>query len=139
MAGIFALGITLFFIFRAVMVPEDFGLLGHYRAGALADNMLKPIRYAGEAACVDCHSAVREKRMTARHAGVHCEACHGPLANHAADVSVAPARPPGRATCLKCHAARPSKPAGFPQVIPEDHAPEGDCIVCHVAHAPKIQ
>jgi hypothetical protein len=131
MAGLFAVGITAFFVLRAVMVPEDFGVYGHYRAGALEDNASRPIEFAGRAACLDCHSG--------KHAGIGCEACHGPLANHVADAaSTKPERPHARTTCIQCHTARPSKPAGFPQVDPTDHAPEGLCTECHTAHNPKI-
>lgn len=139
MAGIFALGTSAFFLFRAVMVPEDFGIHGHYRAGALKDNADQSIQYAGHAACMDCHGEVQQLRAGGRHAGIGCESCHGPLAKHVAGASpVVPAKPHARDTCLRCHAARPSKPAGFPQIVPEDHAPEGACTQCHKAHNPKI-
>lgn len=139
MAGIFALGITAFFIFRAVMVPGDFGVYGHYRAGALKDNADRQIQYAGRAACVDCHSEIQQMRAGGKHAGIGCESCHGALARHVADATaVVPKKPHTRDTCLKCHTARPSKPAGFPQVVPADHAPEGACTECHKAHNPKI-
>ena len=139
MAGLFAVGITAFFILRAVMVPKDFCVYGHYRAGALEDNSSKPIKYAGRAACLDCHSDVEEKRSGGKHAGIGCEACHGPLAAHVLDpTSTKPERPNARSICVKCHTARPSKPAGFPQVDPADHAPEGLCTECHTAHNPTI-
>jgi hypothetical protein len=138
MAGLFALGITAFFVFRAVMVPKDFGVYGHYRAGALGDNARFPIQYAGRAACVDCHSEIQQMRAGGKHAGIGCEACHGPLAKHASGEPPKPEKPHTRNTCLKCHTARPSKPAGFPQIVPADHAPEGACTECHKAHNPKI-
>lgn len=139
MAGLFAIGITAFFVFRALRVPEDFGVYGHYRAGALEENASRPVNYAGGAACVDCHSDVQEKRAAGKHATIGCEACHGPLAKHAADPeSLKPVKPNNRSTCLNCHTARPSKPAGFPQIDPADHAPEGACTECHVAHNPTI-
>jgi hypothetical protein len=139
MAGIFAVGITAFFVFRTVMVPKDFGVYGHYRAGALADNAKRTIQYAGRAACIECHSEIQEKRAGGKHAGIGCESCHGPLAKHAADATtVIPTKPDPRATCLRCHTARPSKPIGFPQIIPADHAPDGACTACHKAHNPKI-
>jgi hypothetical protein len=139
MAGIFALGTTAFFVFRAVMVPKDFGTYGHYRAGALKDNADRQIQYAGHAACVDCHAPIQEMRAGGKHAGIGCESCHGPLARHAAgEMQGAPQKPNNRDTCLRCHTARPSKPAGFPQIIPADHAREGACTACHPAHNPKV-
>ncbi len=139
MAAIFAIGIVAFFVFRAVMVPRDFGLYGHYRAGALADNAARPMQYAGRAVCVKCHSDIQEQRTGGKHAGIGCEACHGPLAKHAADPgTLVPQLPHPRDTCLRCHTARPSKPEGFPQIVPAEHAPEGACTECHKPHNPKI-
>ncbi len=139
MAALFAVGTAAFFVLRAVMVPAGFGQFGHYRAGALADNAARPIKYAGRAACIVCHSDIEEMRAGGKHAGIGCESCHGPLADHAADPgSVVPARPHKRDTCLRCHTSRPEKPAGFPQIVPADHAPEGACTECHKAHNPKI-
>jgi len=139
MAGLFAVGITAFFVFRAVMVPKDFGLYGHYRPGALADNADHPIKYAGRAACIDCHSDIQAQRVGGKHAGIGCESCHGPLADHASGaMSTKPVRPNTRTTCLRCHTSRPSKPVGFPQIVPADHAPEGACTECHKAHNPKM-
>jgi hypothetical protein len=50
MAGLFAIGITAFFVLRWLMVPADFGLYGHFRPGALDDARSRPLHYAGRAA-----------------------------------------------------------------------------------------
>jgi uncharacterized CHY-type Zn-finger protein len=139
MAGLFVVGITAFVVLRWLMVPADFGLLGHYRAGALKDNMARPIVFAGQAACIECHTDVAEVRAKGKHAHVSCESCHGALAAHAATPNdVKPVRPDPRKTCIICHTASISKPKTFPQVVPEEHAPEGSCAECHVVHNPKI-
>ena len=139
MAGLFAVGITAFVVLRWLMVPADFGVFGHYRAGALKDNMNRPLVFAGQAACVECHTDVAEVRAKGRHAGVSCESCHGALAAHAANPDGArPVRPDSRSTCIVCHTASISKPKSFPQVVPAEHAPEGSCATCHVVHNPKI-
>ena len=83
MAGLFVVGITAFVVLRWLMVPADFGELGHYRAGAVRDNMARPIKYAGQAACVECHTDVAELRAKGKHVRVACESCHGALAAHA--------------------------------------------------------
>jgi hypothetical protein len=138
-AVLFACGIALFFAMRAVVVPRDFGLYGHYRAGALDQVRARPIVYAGQAACVECHSDVGDERKASSHARVSCEACHGPLATHASgDAQDKPPRPDGRRTCERCHLASPSKPAAFPQIVLADHADQGPCIACHNPHAPKL-
>jgi hypothetical protein len=139
MAAIFVLGISTFLIFRSAMVPKDFGVYGHYRAGALTEIAARRIQYAGRAACIECHSDIQQMRAGGKHAGIGCESCHGPLAKHTDDsASVVPQRPDSRDTCLRCHTARPSKPAGFPQILPAEHAPEGTCTECHKAHNPTI-
>jgi hypothetical protein len=137
-AGVFAVGIVIFLVGRSLLVPSDFGRYGHYRAGALDDARARPIAFAGQAACVECHSDIGDVRRESRHARVSCEACHGPLATHAAgDAPLKPQRPVGRAECVGCHAKSASKPPAFPQVVAADHAGDNKCIECHNPHSPK--
>jgi uncharacterized CHY-type Zn-finger protein len=139
MAGLFVVGVTAFVVLRWLMVPADFGELGHYRTGAVRDNMARPTVYAGQAACLECHADVAELRAKGKHARVACESCHGALAAHASSPDAQkPVRPNPRTTCISCHSANISKPKSFPQVVPEEHAPEGSCAACHAVHNPKI-
>ena len=139
MAGLFVVGVTTFVLLRWLMVPADFGVYGHYRAGALQDIMARPVMFAGQAACVECHTDVAEVRAAGRHAHVGCEACHGALAAHAGNPDdVKPVTPDPRKTCIVCHTASISKPKTFPQVVPADHAPKGSCADCHKVHNPKL-
>jgi predicted CXXCH cytochrome family protein len=139
MAGLFCLGLAVFFVVRHFLVPQGFGLYGHYRAGALLDNMNLPIRFAGAAACADCHADVVEARKGSKHANIGCEACHGALAAHVtASADVVPKRPNGRELCLGCHLANLARPKTFPQVAIPDHGTAGPCLACHKAHAPAI-
>ena len=139
MAGLFVVGVTAFVVLRWLLVPADFGVLGHYRAGAVTDNMTPPLMFAGQAACVECHADVADVRAKGKHVRVACESCHGALAAHASDPgSQKPVKPHTRNTCISCHSANISKPKSFPQVVPEEHAPEGSCAACHVVHNPKI-
>jgi len=139
LAGLFVFGIVCFLVLRWWFVPPGFGLYGHYRAGAIDDNRARPIAYAGQTACIECHSDVAAVRQGGRHAGVHCEACHGPLARHAAgETATRPSRPDPRTLCIRCHAQGGGKPPGFPQVTVSEHAPEGACTACHTAHKPAI-
>ena len=55
LAGI---GVVLFLVVRGALIPDDFGLYGYYRAGALDDARAAPLRYAGRQACVECHEDV---------------------------------------------------------------------------------
>ena len=137
LAALFAVGIALFLTLRWLLVPADYGQLGPYRAGALAENQARPIVYAGQVACGDCHTDVTEIRRTNAHARISCESCHGPQGAHALDPSVAAPRPDPRATCAVCHLPASAKPAWFKTVSFDEHADPGSCTTCHPAHAPR--
>ena len=139
MAALFAAGVLAFVVLRAVLVPDDYGLLGPYRAGAIPLNQAVPIVYAGQAQCVTCHSDVAEQRSGHAHARVSCESCHGALAAHAADPAMPAPRPDPRAVCAVCHVPNASKPPAFKTVVFADHAGEEACTSCHEAHAPGFQ
>ena len=138
LATLFAVGIALFLGVRTLLVPADYGLLGPYRASALAQNRDKPIAFAGQQACVDCHSDVATLRKGNAHERISCESCHGALAAHAADPAVAVVRPNGRTTCAVCHVPDRSKPAAFKTINFAEHAGDEPCISCHVPHAPRL-
>jgi Cytochrome c7 and related cytochrome c len=130
-------GIALFLVVQALLVPKDFGVYGHYRAGALDDNRARPLIHAGRAACVECHGDVAEALSGGHHKGVGCEACHGPLARHAEDPSTQEAvKPDSRGLCPRCHQANVARPAGFPQIDVSAHAGVEACTSCHAAHDP---
>ncbi|HXK11521.1 MAG TPA: cytochrome C [Vicinamibacteria bacterium] len=136
-AALFAASLVAFFVLRALFVPAGFGLYGHYRAGAIEENRLRPVAFAGRAACVECHSDVPDAMKGGPHERVRCEACHGPLAAHAGDPAEKKAvRPDSRVLCARCHAASVARPARFPQIDVADHAGQEACTTCHAAHNP---
>lgn len=138
-AGLFVVAILAFLAWRSWMVPADFGVYGHFRAGAIADAAKVTPVYAGQGSCIPCHAPVQEIRLTGRHAAIGCEACHGALGRHArGETDVAPVRPSPRAVCITCHAARAGMPAAFPRVVVQDHAEAGPCTTCHAAHKPGL-
>lgn len=140
LAGILAGGVILFAIVRAVLVPDDFGVLGHYRASAVEANRAAPLVYAGQQACADCHGDVIDTRAAARHAPIACESCHGAAAAHAAAPdTVTPVLPDGRELCVRCHAANTGKPPRYPTVAVQDHAGDERCVTCHTPHDPRIR
>lgn len=139
LAAIFLAGILVFAVARAALVPDDFGVLGHYRASAVDDVRARPIAYAGQKACADCHTDIVDARAAARHASVACESCHGPLAAHADGRDEAkPPRPDGRTLCVRCHAARTGKPVRYPRVDVQEHAGDENCLTCHTPHNPRV-
>jgi len=138
LAGLFALGGGLFAIASLFMVPDGFGRYGHYRPGALADNRAPAPRYADTASCAGCHDDIVAARQGSRHVQVRCQACHGPLAAHAADPAAdTPARPDAATLCLNCHRQLAARPAAFPQIEPVDHAGGESCLSCHNPHHPE--
>jgi hypothetical protein len=137
--GLFAAGILAFGVLRAQLVPADFGRFGHFRAGALDDARARPLAFAGRAACVDCHTEAVEAAKGSGHARVRCEACHGPLAAHAADPNEHKAvRPDAKLVCVRCHQSNVARPAQFPQRDRAEHAGDESCTTCHVAHHPAM-
>jgi hypothetical protein len=137
-AVLFVAGLLVFMLLKTLLVPRGFGVYGHYRAGALADNRARPIAFAGRATCEACHTDAVQAATGGKHAGIGCEACHGALARHAQADDPAAAKParPTAELCPACHTANVGKPAGFPQVQIKEHAAPGTCLECHRAHQP---
>ncbi len=136
---LFAAGIVLFLAIRAWAMPPDFGKYGHYRPGALDDIRQRPITFAGQKACVECHSDVAETRAPGRHARISCESCHGAQGQHAADPGAAAAtKPDPRTVCLRCHVALRARPKTQPQIVVSDHAGDASCSECHKPHQPSV-
>jgi hypothetical protein len=134
-----AAAVAVFVALQALLVPESFGLYGHYRAAALDDNRDRALAFAGRGACVECHSDVPEAAKGGAHEAVRCEACHGPLAAHAADPTTAAAqKPDSRVLCVRCHQMNVARPSGFPQVDAAEHAGGDACTSCHAAHNPGL-
>lgn len=139
LAALFAGGVLVFGVARAELVPATFGTLGHYRAKAIDDIGSKPIEHAGQAACAECHVDVVDLRANARHKGIACESCHGPLAAHAANpADGTPKLPIATPLCIHCHAANTGKPKRYPTVDIKEHAGTESCVTCHKPHDPRI-
>lgn len=133
-------GLLVFLLAKALLVPDGFGVYGHFRAGALDDNRNHPVVFAGRQACADCHEDIVKARQGSKHAAIGCETCHGPLARHVEDPSaLTPERPDECALCLGCHHDNVARPAGFPQVNPKDHGDTDPCTACHAAHHPETE
>lgn len=138
MALVLAGGAIAFLLIRHLIVPPSFGQFGHYRGAALDDVRARKISFAGKETCEMCHDEVAKTKSTGKHAGVACEACHGPTALHTEDPTTNHAMKPNPATlCVRCHEADSAKPKNFPQVISKDHAGGTSCADCHKPHSPQ--
>lgn len=141
MGCLFLAALGVFFIARAVMVPKDFGVYGHFRTGALKDNASRPVVFAGRAACGECHEDIVASRKGSKHEQIGCEACHGAQGAHASaddPAAVKPKLPDGKTICLVCHLENVAKPASFPQIDPGTHGDGGPCTRCHNPHHPEV-
>jgi len=138
-AVLLVVGLAVFLVIRAAVVPKSFGTYGHYRAAFLDTARAKPIHYAGQDVCVSCHDAEATMRAAGKHAKVACEACHGPQAQHADDPSALKPKLPDVATlCARCHEKDPAKPKTFPQVVTAEHSGGMACNDCHKPHNPHL-
>jgi len=137
-AAVLLAGLALFLVVRHAVVPKGFGQYGHYRPGALDLVRSRPISYAGQQQCAMCHDEQVQARAAGRHAGVACEACHGPLAKHADDPTLKPKLPDVATLCVQCHEKDAAKPRLFPQVASAEHSGGMVCNTCHKPHNPHL-
>lgn len=140
LAAAFVAALCAFLVLRQALVPRGFGAYGgHYRAPYVAEARNRPLAFAGQMTCVACHEQEAKLRSKGKHAGVACEACHGPLAKHAADpAALKPALPDSARLCKTCHEADHAKPRWFPQVRTAEHSGGAACITCHQPHNPHL-
>jgi hypothetical protein len=137
LAVAFLAGTLAFLGLRAYVMPHSFGQYGHYRGDAISEAAALPIMHAGHEACEACHTDVLDEKSKGKHAGVSCEACHGPQAKHADDPDkVTPPKPNPSVLCAQCHEASAAKPKWFPQVASVEHSGGEACISCHSPHDP---
>lgn len=140
--------LVVFHIVRTLFTPASFGKYGHYRADNVAEQMAKPVAYAGAASCEACHPERNAQlRGGGAHASVECEMCHAPLALHVGESGKTGEMPRNRsaALCLRCHGRLDARPERFPQIQLEEHlakmgtAMEPEvCVSCHDSHDPKM-
>lgn len=139
LAAVFVAGLLIFLVIRGFLVPKSFGQFGHYRANAVTEIAARPIKFAGHQSCEGCHADVFDKKKNGKHAGVNCEACHGPQAQHADDpTSLKPDKLDTAVLCARCHEANAAKPRNFPQVDTAEHSTGLPCDTCHQPHSPVI-
>lgn len=139
LALVMVIGVAVFVVIRAGIVPHSFGQYGHYRGDAIGEIAARPVAFAGHQTCEGCHTEVVEQKKLGKHVVVPCEACHGGLAAHAEDpASITPPKLDTAVICARCHEANSAKPKTFPQVVTADHSGGLACDTCHQPHKPAI-
>lgn len=134
---VLAIFVAVVLLVRFVVIPQTYFSPRLHKASTVQREAAHPARFAGMAACRECHSDVYETKSASYHKGLACETCHGPSAGHAADpMSSKPYAPRDRTFCPVCHAYDRSRPTGFPQIIPAEHNEGLACIACHNPHDP---
>ncbi len=140
---------ALGFVGSRLLIPDSFGVYGHYRADAITEEADKEIRHWTNASCMDCHKHEAGIHLTGKHGTISCEFCHGPYADHVKDgkkIGTLPVRrgEDVRVLCLRCHnraiQARPGEV--IKTVTLPDHLEKmkvkttHSCQQCHQQHAP---
>lgn len=134
---------------KGLLVPESFGVYGHYRADAIEENVAIPIRHGTNDSCFSCHAHEARSHRAGLHKSISCEFCHGPYADHVAEnkkTGSLPVRTGEQITtlCLRCHnteiKARPEqviKTVAMPGHLESQHVKiTHTCNQCHYVHAP---
>jgi len=134
----FVVFVGVFILIQQYLKPDSFGKYGHYRANAINDAKLIPLKYKGEKKCTTCHQDIYDLKYSDLHDAVSCESCHIPkiLATDACKIN--PPKVEGsNEFCGQCHAINAGRlKKGPPQLDFKDHYEKQNCIDCHNSHAP---
>lgn len=144
-------------LFKQLLLPDSFGDYGHYRADAIAEEAMVPVRHGTNESCFSCHRWEAKNHKMGKHQTISCEFCHGPYADHVGIVDTAygaaykktgtlPVKTKDDITtlCLRCHNTeiKARKEAVIKTVAMPDHLKEKKvkethtCNQCHHVHAP---
>lgn len=134
----FMLVLIGYFVIRPAVIPQTYGMYGHYRAAALGDIRAREPHHTGRQECADCHEDEAGLLAQSMHAPISCETCHTAGAAHAADpaeVSMPiPETDHMRQFCGLCHHARVGRPDWMPTVDITTHMAPDPCTDCHSPH-----
>jgi cytochrome c553 len=149
--GLALLVIVGFTIVRFLALPESWGIYGHYRADAVAEEMAYEPVYQGADSCKECHAKRYKKWDSGKHRVVNCENCHGPGKEPATkpktkckkDITINRTND----LCIRCHLKLPARPHDFPdiphpQIDVEKHMKgkgKISCFKCHNPHHPDLK
>lgn len=146
---VFILIAAILYPAKWLLIPDSFGIHGHYRADSIEEEAAIKPRHMTNVSCLSCHEYEYENHKKGLHKAVSCEFCHGPYADHVEnDVKVAalPVKEGKKINvlCLRCHnkaiQARPGEVVKT--IVMPDHVKdqeislENTCNQCHYVHAP---
>lgn len=135
---LFLVLVAVLFIIRQFILPAEMKDTDLQKITATHREAAKEIKYAGGAACGQCHEKEPEMKQRGYHRDLSCESCHGAAQKHADNpADVKPSSPKKRDYCSYCHRYNSSRPTGFPQINPDTHNPRKPCVTCHNPHNPK--
>ena len=136
-------------LFKQLLLPDSFGVYGYYRADAITEAALIPIRHGTNASCFKCHAHEAKSHKKGRHQTISCEFCHGTYADHIVDGKKSGTLPVKKekeitTLCLRCHnteiKARSEeviKTVAMPEHLKEQNVKiTHNCNQCHYVHAP---
>ncbi|MBI4404449.1 MAG: hypothetical protein HY537_09825 [Deltaproteobacteria bacterium] len=152
------IGVAACFVYaRSILVPKDFGKLGHFRASAIDEIKALPVQHVGADKCKDCHNYEYEQwsgPKSLHKQKVKCEACHGPGGHHIAKMNGEPIEedprrdlkvPDSMVVCSRCHLKLTGRPEGQPMLADlNKHMTEPDgtkkekCVSCHNPHTQSV-
>jgi hypothetical protein len=135
--------------FKKLLIPDSFGAYGPYRADAIKEAVLIPIRHRTNTSCFKCHPYEAKIHKKGRHQTISCEFCHGTYADHVTEgkkTGTLPVKKEKEITtlCLRCHNTeiKARKEAVIKTVAMPNHLKDQDvklthnCNQCHHVHAP---
>jgi len=158
-----AVTVVAFVRVRAMVVPKDFGALGHFRASAIKEAAAREPRHLGSKECADCHSEIYNPWVNGKHSTPQCENCHGPGFLHVKVVSedsvdaypdpIKRNRNALRVTsgiqeCKWCHLKTFERPSTLKSIksveghFSEHHrpfTPDSKCTDCHDPHTTVVK
>lgn len=162
LVAIVVIAVAGFLIVRRQFVPKDFGVKGHYRLSAIADEAKREPRHLGSDACAECHEEISTAKQQGKHHIPQCENCHGPGLMHtkviAGDSTAgypdrilklknAIKRPTGITECKWCHLKTFERPstlksiANFEQHVLSHggiYTANTKCVDCHDPHTTVV-
>jgi hypothetical protein len=130
---------------RHIIVPRGFGIhergymYGWHRLSNEAEWKAFRVKYKTASRCKECHPSIYSDIKDSVHGIISCENCHGPNYDHPKD-PIGYTIDRSRKLCIRCHSRLPypnNIRGGIRGIIPEEHYPQAECVMCHYPHNPK--